>query len=98
MKIEGKEFMGRFTKGKVDEEQEYTIKYENGSLYKGKVKDFKAEGRGYLIDSTGTKFGEFKNGQFVREITESDESVQKEEETISSIEQKTEEVPSPSKK
>lgn len=49
--------MGRFRKGQVDQDFEYTVRYENGSLYKGKVKNLKPEGRGYIIDESGTKMG-----------------------------------------
>lgn len=61
--------MGRFVKGQVEEDYEYTIRYPNGSLYKGKIKNLKPEGRGYLINENGTKLGEFKDGELVCEIT-----------------------------
>ena len=64
-KLQGKEFMGRFKKGKFIEDHEYTVRLENGSLYKGKVKDLKPEGRGYLIDDKGTRKAEFKNGELI---------------------------------
>lgn len=80
MNIEGKEFMGRFIKGQIDEDCEYTVRYQNGCLYKGKVKNLKPEGRGYWIDENGTKLGEFKNGELVREIVEGEEKQKSKEE------------------
>jgi hypothetical protein len=50
MKIENREFMGRFNNGMIDEEQELTIRYSNGNFYKGRIKDFRPEGKGILID------------------------------------------------
>lgn len=50
MKIENREFMGRFNNGIIDEEQEFTIRYSNGNFYKGRIKDFRPEGKGILID------------------------------------------------
>ncbi len=68
MNIDGNQFMGRFVKGQVGEDYEYTIRYPNGSLYKGKTKNLKPEGRGYIINENGTKLAEFKDGELVREI------------------------------
>ena len=62
MKIGDKEFMGKFKNGSIDEEQEYTIRFQSGSLYKGKVKDLKPDGKGIMIDENGTKQAIFKNG------------------------------------
>jgi hypothetical protein len=39
-----------------------TIRYEDGSIYKGGVKDYVASGKGYLISENIAKFGEFKDG------------------------------------
>ncbi len=50
MKIRENEFMGKFKNGSIDEEQEYTIRFSTGNLYKGKVKDLKPEGKGIMID------------------------------------------------
>jgi len=37
-------------------------------LFKGKIKDFKPEGRGIFIDENGTKQALFKNGEMVCEL------------------------------
>ena len=40
-----------------------TIKYENGTIFKGFVKNYKPEGKGYIIDRDGSKICEFKDGK-----------------------------------
>lgn len=62
MKVEDIQIMGKFKNGAIDEQNQYTLRYENGNLYKGKLKDLKPEGKGYLIDETGTRLMLFKNG------------------------------------
>jgi hypothetical protein len=39
-------------------------------MYKGYAQNGKPNGRGYLIDETGTKFGEFKDGVLLKELVE----------------------------
>lgn len=56
------EFIARFVKGDIDETQEVTIRYSDGSMYTGFVKDRKPHGRGCLIDEHTTKAGEFRDG------------------------------------
>ena len=65
--------MGRFQKGKVIQELQYTLRFQNGALYKGKLKDMKPHGRGYLIDGKGTRLAQYKNGELVCQILEEEE-------------------------
>ena len=65
LKVDGKEFMGCYSRGKFMEENNYTVKFENGALYKGKLVDMKPEGKGYLIDEKGTRVVEYKGGEIV---------------------------------
>jgi hypothetical protein len=37
-------------------------------MFKGLVKNGKPNGKGYLIDENGTKFGEFKDGVLAKEM------------------------------
>jgi hypothetical protein len=66
IKIGDEEFIGRFTKGDIDETQEVTIRFNDGSMYKGFIKNRMPNGRGYLIDESGTKFGDFKDGNLTK--------------------------------
>jgi hypothetical protein len=56
------ELIARFLKGDIDESQEVTIRYSDGSMYTGFVKDRKPHGRGCLISEHKTKAGEFREG------------------------------------
>lgn len=65
LKLGDEEFIGKFKKGEVDEESQVTIRFENGTMYKGFTKDKKPNGKGYHIDENGTKFGIFKDGKLI---------------------------------
>lgn len=62
------ELIGRFQKGVLDESQEVTIRYEEGTIFKGEVREGKANGKGYLINSDKTIYGIFKDGELVKEL------------------------------
>ena len=65
-KMEGKQYMGRFKKGSFLEDQEYTVRFEDGALFKGMLQNKKPDGKGYLIDDKGTRMVEYKNGELIR--------------------------------
>ena len=54
--------MGRFSQGQFLDDHEYTVRFENGALFKGKLVEKKPEGRGYQIDEKGTRMVEYKDG------------------------------------
>lgn len=66
--------MGRFSKGKVVEGLDYTVRFQSGALFKGKLNGMKPDGRGYLIiDEKGTRLVQYKEGQLVCQILENQE-------------------------
>ncbi|KAM3137147.1 hypothetical protein pb186bvf_010693 [Paramecium bursaria] len=56
-------FQGQFINDQIDESQQVLIKYPNGRIYQGQIKDLKPHGEGYLADENGQQFnGQFKDG------------------------------------
>ena len=61
-------------KGGLDESVEVTIRYENGSMFKGMTEKKQPHGRGFLVDENGIlKDGIFKDGELEKEIEEEEE-------------------------
>ena len=80
---EGKtEYIGQFVKGALDESLEVTIRYENGSMFKGMTEKKQPYGRGFLVDENGILTdGIFKEGKLekklIEEIEEEEEAKEK---------------------
>ncbi len=68
---ENTEIIGVFIGGRVDEEYEVSLRYEDGRIYKGRVKDGKENGRGFIVDREGRlRMGEFRDGELAKESTD----------------------------
>lgn len=53
LSIEGSQYIGMFEKGELMEDAEITIRFDNGGMYKGFVRNKIPEGRGCMIDEHG---------------------------------------------
>jgi hypothetical protein len=80
LRVNDQEFIAKFLKGDIDESQEVTIRYTDGTMYTGFVKERKPHGRGCLIDEQATKAGEFRDGQLLQSEGEEKPSSPQEQE------------------
>lgn len=76
-KHEDKEYIAVFKKGLIDESSEVTIRFENGSIYKGFLKNSKPEGKGFYVDEDGIgRKVIYKDGVIERDDSDDDEGKQ----------------------